>query len=145
MSGRIKATLACLVVLAIGGCAEATATNEAPSAWETKEADPAFVRRAEAALATAPAPQPGWRVGVILADKDEKDSLWVASVLTPEGMVTVGPDPWSYDCNAKGKGIAVDTFPLILTPGDLITWAGDGRAEHHVCAEDMRVLRKAAA
>lgn len=140
-----KAVVACIALLALAGCAEATATNEAPSAWETKAADPAFVRRAEAALAKAPTPEPGWRIGVILSDKDEKDHLWIASVLTPEGMVTVGPDPWSYDCAAKGKGIAVDTFPLILSPGDLISWAGDGRTEHEVCAEDMRVLRKAAA
>lgn len=140
-----RLVLALVALLLLGGCAEATATNEAPSAWATKEADSTFVRKAEGALAAAPAPQPGWRVGVILATKDDKDASWVASVLTPEGMVTVGPDEWSYDCEQKGKAVAYDTFPVILSPGDLITWAGDGRTVHHVCAEDMRVIRKAAA
>jgi len=132
-------------LLLIAGCAEATAEINTPDAWQTKSADPAFMRRAEAALAKAPPAAEGWRVGVILAEQDEKGSLWKSSVLTPDGIVMIGPDPWSYDCAEKGDGIAVDTFPLLLDPGDLITWAGDGRLVHAVCAEDMRILRKAAA
>lgn len=141
----VRVIVALAAVLALAGCAESTATVETPDAWSTKAADPAFTRRAEAVLAAAPAAEPGWRVGVILADQDEKDHLWIASVLTSAGVVTVGPDPWSYDCDEEGEGVAVDTFPLMLDPGDLITWAGDGRTRHEVCAEDMRVLRKAAA
>lgn len=136
-----------VAALALAGCsAEATATATVPANWDTKTADAAFVRRAEAVLAHAPAPAEGWRVGVILAEKNpDGGHLWLASVLTRDGVVMVGPDPWSPDCDDDGGGTAVDTFPLMLDPGDLITWAGDRRTLHAVCSEDMRVLRKAAA
>jgi len=139
----VKTLAACSLVLLLAGCAEASAEVNAPDAWSTKGADPAFTRRAEAALASAPPAAPGWRVGVILADQEPKDSLWEASVLTRDGMAVIGPDGWSNDCDDPGA--AVDAFPIILDPGDLITWAGDGRLVHRVCLEDMRVLRKAAA
>jgi hypothetical protein len=135
--------LAAVTLLALTGCAEATATNEAPSAWEIKAANPRFAEAAQRALASAPQPEPGWRVGVIMAETT--DPQWAVSVLTQDGPVYVTYDPWSYDCEAEGEGIAFDVFPLLLDPGDLITWAGDGRVKHRVCAEDMRVLRKGAA
>lgn len=139
-----KLAVAFIALLALGGCAEATATNEAPSVWDAKSANPRFVEAAQRALGTAPQPEPGWRVGVILAEQPDNDShLWLSSVLTSSGVVMVGPDPWSSDCDHPGD--SVDIFPLMLDPGDLITWAGDDRQVHAVCAEDMRVLRKAAA
>jgi len=131
------------LMLAVAGCAEATATNEPPSAWDTKAANPRFAEAARRALASAPIPEPGWRVGVIMAETSEPQ--WAVSVLTPDGPVYVTYDPWSRDCDTKGEGIAYDVFPLLLDPGDLITWAGDSRIRHRVCVEDMRVLRKAAA
>lgn len=139
--------LVTLAAVALAGCgATATATAEAPTAWDSKTADQSFVRRAEKALAAAPDPTTGWRVGVILAEQDPDDAhMWLSGVLTPDGMVMVGPDPWASDCDDGGDGTAADTFPLMLDPGDLITWAGDSRTVHAVCAEDMRVLRKAAA
>lgn len=143
MKTLLAAVAACAV---LAGCtAQATATAEAPTAWETKTADQAFNRRAEAALAKAPPAEPGWRVGVILAEQaPDDDHNWLSSALTADGPVLVGPDMWSRDCDDEGDGTAIDTFPLLLDPGDLITWAGDGRGVHEVCAEDLRVLRKAA-
>lgn len=63
-------------------------------------------------------------------------------MLTAEGQVIIEAS-WSDECE-DGR-YASDEFPLLLDPGDLITWAGDSRTVHKVCAEDMRVLRKAAA
>lgn len=128
-----------LLVLAVAGCSEATAEVNAPTAWDTRAADPRFADRAARALATALTPEPGWRTGVIMAETDE--SRWAISVLTPDGPVYV-TYAWNSACDVDD---AYDLFPLLLDPGDLITWAGDGRVKHNVCAEDMRVLRKGAA
>jgi len=129
-----------LMLAALARCAESTAEVNAPKVWETKAADPAFARRAEAALKTAPAPQTGWRVGVITAETEDG---WTVAALTPDGMVSIRP-AWSESCDPH-KDWPTDEFQLIIQVGDLITWAGDGRTSHRVCYGDLRVLRKAVA
>jgi hypothetical protein len=123
----------------LAGCAESTAEVNAPEVWETKAADPAFARRAEAALRTAPPPAPGWRVGVVVAEQNEDG--WSVNVLTRDGYAVI-TNSWSYDCEDR---FGIDVFPLMLDPGDLITWAGDGRLKHAACVEDLRLLRKTVA
>lgn len=127
-------------VLALAGCAESTAEVNSPEAWETKAADPAFARRAEAALRSAPAPQPGWRIGIVTAENKDGDAL---AAVTPDGVVYLTP-AWSEDCDGR-RGWGYDEFQLVVDVGDLFTWAGDGRTRHNVCADDFRILRKSVA
>lgn len=129
-----------LTLLVVAGCAESSAEVNAPEAWETKAADPAFARRAETALTTAPQPEPGWRVGVVTAEADKGRTV---AALTPDGMVSIRP-AWSDYCDDR-KDWPDDEFELTISVGDLITWAGDGRTAHRVCYGDLRVLRKAVA
>lgn len=129
-----------LALLLVVGCAESSAEVNTPGAWETKAADPAFARRAETALRSAPAPDPGWRVGIVTAEAD-KDQ--VVAALTADGMVSIRP-AWSDYCD-KRRSWPDDEFELTISVGDLITWAGDSRTSHRVCYLDLRVLRKAVA
>lgn len=130
---------AALVLVAAVGCAESSAEVNTPSAWETKVSDPAFARAAEGALLEAPAPASGWRNGVVAAE--DKDG-YAITAMTTDGVVYIAK-AWKEDgCD---RAWDIDQFDLTLAPGDLITWAGDGRTTHHVCVEDLRVLRKAAA
>jgi hypothetical protein len=135
-----------VILAALAGCAESSAEVNTPSAWDTKAANPQFAQAAQRALATAPTSDPGWRVGVVFAERPDSDEWgtppWAVSVLTREGQAIIEAS-WSEECD-DGRH-ASDEFPLLLDPGDLITWAGDSRTVHEVCAEDMRIIRKAAA
>lgn len=131
------------LLLAATGCAQATATNEAPSAWDTKAANPRFAQAAQRALASASQPEPGWRIGVVLAENNDS---WAITALTPDGVVYLAGAKDRYDCPNDDDGrFWWDELPLMLDPGDLFTWAGDDRVSHNVCANQVRVLRKAAA
>lgn len=132
----IVATLA----IALTGCAESSAEVNTPSAMDSKAANPRFAEAAQRALAEAPAPEPGWRIGVVLTEQAE--DTWAAGVLTATGEVYLTYS-WSDECDDGRYGD--EEFPLLVDPGDLITWAGDGRTVHRVCAEDLRVIRKAVA
>lgn len=134
--GQALTLLAVVGLLLLAGCAESTATVEATDPWETKRIDPQFARNAEVALEAAPSPENGWRSGIVLAE-DEKDRAY--AVLSDDGMVYLEA---SWD-QCKGQdGYAWDELPLLVDPGDLITWTGDDR-ELKLC--EVRVVKKAAA
>jgi hypothetical protein len=127
------------------GCASSTAEVNQPDAFDELQADPALVRGAEHALDQAPAPEPGWAVGVVLVEQErEKPGLfaaydtWTIAVLAADGSMAVLTDDW---CDDDDPPSSVDVLPVLVAPGDLITWTGGPE----LCIPDVRVLRKAAA
>jgi hypothetical protein len=141
---RWKLAALAAAVATLVGCANSTAEVNQPDAFDQLQADPALVRGAEQALDQAPAPEPGWAVGVILAEQErEKQGLfaaydtWTVAVLAADGSMAVLTDDWCDD----DPRLAVDVLPVLVAPGDLITWTGGPE----LCIPDVRVLRKAAA
>jgi hypothetical protein len=127
------------------GCASSTAQVNQPDAFDELQADPALVRGAERALDQAPAPEPGWAVGVVLVEQErEKQGLfaaydtWTVAVLAADGSMVVLTDDW---CDDDDHPDSADVLPVLVAPGDLITWTGGPE----LCIPDVRVLRKAAA
>lgn len=139
MSRHLSAALAGLLLLA--ACAESNATADtSEDPWTTKSADREFVRRAEDALTGAPEPEDGWRVGVILAERGDDKWDWAASVLTDDGVRVIEA---ARTCDGKGNSDA-DVLPLMIDPGDLVTWSKQG-GDDRVCTDELDIIRKAAA
>jgi hypothetical protein len=136
--------LTAAAVASLAGCASSTAEVNQPDAFDELQADPALVRGAERTLDQAPAPEPGWAVGVVLVEQErEKRGLfgtydtWTVAVLATDGSMVVLTDDWCED----DLHLAVDVLPVLVAPGDLITWTSGPE----LCTSDVRVLRKAAA
>ncbi|MGH9005873.1 MAG: hypothetical protein ACRDYV_22330, partial [Acidimicrobiia bacterium] len=127
-----------VATLAAVGCADADATATVEEGWRVGS-NPEFMADAYAALNDAPAPDDGWRIGVIVAENDD-GIAWEAGVLTDNGMT-----PLDAAHNCDDDGIYESQIDLLVDPGDLITWSTAGGDDPRVCSHEITVLRKAAA
>lgn len=130
--------------LALAGCAESNAEVTTPPA----PPDPAMVRAAEQVLREAPAPEPGWQIGVVINEREwTQEGLffitdqWAIGVLTNDGMVQL-TGRWC-DEEPSGQKSAKDALPVLVDPADLVTWTANDAGE--VCTSGLIVLQKAAA
>lgn len=128
------------VVLLAPACAESSAEVNSPTAFDTRTADPEFIRGAEAVLEDAERAEDGWRVGVIIGERGDGQFDWEVAVLTSEGVQVLAAASHCDD----DDGMDERQLPLIADPGDLITWSREGD-DNRLCTAELTILRKAAA
>lgn len=136
---RLALTLAVIAALSLTGCAEPP-----PRKPETQEISARQAAAAQQVLDEAADPRPGWRIGVVTSEEEReqvglffRDIVWTAGVLDKAGRVTTLTTDY---CEADDPK-AYEALPVMLAPGDLITWTGDRK----LCTSQVRVLRKAGA